>query len=243
MKGYTVDVRGFSVDKKKLVVEAIDELIGTCTYVSDRAMDIVEVFTTTDADGYSYHGANGGMYGDMNDSQLANEISFEELMLEAGLNYVEDGAKGFKAKSPNKTRPLITREQYDAVMAQSDKRTFTKALDDLLAIEKEQLLDESAIRINQLEGEVEHLNKVITSKNKQLSSNSGVISKLSGDNERLTLSIAKGASELYAVSKAKVIEADGLKEKLEKHKRISGVLSLLLISSVAAQLAVIFLGG
>lgn len=137
----------------------------------------------------------------------------------------------------NKTRPLITREQYDAVMAQSDKRTFTKALDDLLAIEKEQLLDESAIRIKQLEDKCARINLAIGCQNEQLSVNSYTIDQLRDENDRLFTGVTSWRESWERVYNEKK-EAKG---KLEKQKRISGVLSLLLISSVAAQLTYYFL--
>jgi hypothetical protein len=221
MKGYCVDVRGFNVEKKKLVGKAIGELTKLPFYYEKYVLSFVDKIVNIGPPSSSLLDSVECFSGMLTPSQVPHQISFNELMLEAGFNYEERGVEDFgwidlskctiteNKPASNKTRPQITREQYGAVMAQSDKRTFTKALDDLLAIKKEQLLDESAIRIKQLE-----------KCNKNLSDDAEYWRKL-------------------------WVKLDGLndehRQSLEKHKRISGVLSLLLISSVAAQLAVIFL--
>lgn len=96
MKGYCVDVRGFSVDKKRLVIKAIVKLTGKASNIDEESTKIAEkIVTVGPSFGVQFNSAAFGT-GELTENQIKCSISFNDLMSEAGLDYVEDGEQGFK---------------------------------------------------------------------------------------------------------------------------------------------------
>lgn len=105
LKGYCVDVRGFSAEKKKLVSDAIDDL---CGYDSSRikletienyksANYITNILSTSAIDYYS------SFYRNVTPEQIQYEITFENLM-DLHLRYVS--SKCSKELASNETTEL-----------------------------------------------------------------------------------------------------------------------------------------
>lgn len=97
MKGYCVDVRGFSAQKKQLVAETIDGLcgytgfsVGLEDFERDRNLNYI---TNVNRIGKTIDFSL--LLDDVNPEQTQFEVSFNDLMLEAEYNYVENGVEGF----------------------------------------------------------------------------------------------------------------------------------------------------
>lgn len=131
MKGYCVDVRGFSAEKKKLIADAIDDLLG---YEGSR----VEL-ETVEKDKYLNYITSVDVLGNITEFSLLKDYvtskelqfktTFNDLMSEAEYNYVEDSIEGFKEVGNSVTKGYCLNLKRFSL---EDKLMAVKALNRLI---------------------------------------------------------------------------------------------------------------